>query len=173
MSITFVAKPVKNASIMTAILLRVDTTKNMLTTHYNIYIILLKRGTSVGSVCTFISALGFLNATCPLDPGFDAMYLVTVQWRQNRTITCILVNARTATTPHLIYSKFRGGSGRNGWVDIENGRGRWPREFPGLYESQTMYQPPKRFRLRHTKPPSSPNCKQHRLGELGRHGRRN
>ena len=83
MSITFVAKRVKNASIMTAILLRVDTTKNMLTTRYNIYIIVLKRGTSVGSVCTFISARGFLNVTCPLDPGFDAMYLVTVQWRQN------------------------------------------------------------------------------------------
>ena len=83
MSITFVAKPVKNASIMTAILLRIDTTKNMLTTYYNIYIILLKRGTSVGSVCTFISAHGFLNVTYPLDPGFDAMYLVTVQWRQN------------------------------------------------------------------------------------------
>ena len=33
MSIIFVAKPLKNASIMTAILLRVDTTKNMLTTH--------------------------------------------------------------------------------------------------------------------------------------------
>ena len=82
MSIIFVAKPLNNASIMTAFLLRVDTTKNMLN-HYNIYIILLKRETSVGSVCTFISAHGFLSATCPLDPGFDAMYLVAVQWRQN------------------------------------------------------------------------------------------
>ena len=60
-------------------------------THYNIYvyiyiyiyIILFKRGMSIVSVCTFISTHGFLNATCPLDPGFDAMYLVTVQWRQN------------------------------------------------------------------------------------------
>ena len=38
MSDTFVAKPLKNVSIVTAILLRVDTTKNMLTTHYNIYV---------------------------------------------------------------------------------------------------------------------------------------
>ena len=85
MSNIFVAKPLKNASIVTAILLRVDTTKNVLTTHYNIYIyiILFNRGMSIGSVCTFISAHGFLNATCPLDPGFGAMYLVTVQWRQN------------------------------------------------------------------------------------------
>ena len=37
MSNIFVAKPLKNASIVTAILLRVDTTKNMLITHYNIY----------------------------------------------------------------------------------------------------------------------------------------
>ena len=74
---------------MTAILLTVDTTKNVLTIHYNIYVciyiytILFKRGMPIVSVCTFISAHGFLNARCPLDPGFDAMYLVTVQWRQN------------------------------------------------------------------------------------------
>ena len=38
MSNIFVAKPLKNASIMTAILLRVDTTKKVLTTQYNIYV---------------------------------------------------------------------------------------------------------------------------------------
>ena len=38
MSNIFVAKPLKNASIVTAILLRVDTTKNMPSTHYNIYV---------------------------------------------------------------------------------------------------------------------------------------
>ena len=29
------------------------------------------------------AALRFMNATCLLDPGFDAMDLVTVQWRPN------------------------------------------------------------------------------------------
>ena len=38
----------------------------------------------VGSVRIFISAHGFSNATRPLDPGFDAMYLVSVQWRQKK-----------------------------------------------------------------------------------------
>ena len=62
MSNIFVAKPLKNASIVTAILLRVDTTKNMLIAHYNIYAciyiyiytILFKRGMPIVSVCTFI-----------------------------------------------------------------------------------------------------------------------
>ena len=80
------------------------------------------------------------------------MYLSPYNGDKIRTITRILVNARTGTTPHLIYSKFRGDSGRNGWVRIGNGGGRRPREFPGLYVSQTLSQPPKRIRLRHSKP---------------------
>ena len=90
MSNIFVAKPLKNASIETAILLesRYDQKYAYIYIYIYIYyiciyIVLFKRGMSIGSVCTFISAHGFLNATCPLDPGFDAMYLVTVQWRQN------------------------------------------------------------------------------------------
>ena len=76
-----VEEPLKYASIMTIILPRVDMTYNMLT-YYNTYCTKDKRGMSVGSVYTFISAHGFSDVTCPLDPGFDAIYLVIVQWRQ-------------------------------------------------------------------------------------------
>ena len=53
------------------------------------------------------AALRFMNAICLLDPGFDAMDLVTVQWRPNENDYLYFSHrSHWDDTPQLIYSKF-------------------------------------------------------------------
>ena len=62
-------------------------------------------------------------------------------------------------------------NGRNGWVCVEHGRRRRPRAFVVWMWTKTCLSHPNAINSCHTKSPSSPNCRKHRMWELGRHGR--
>ena len=63
--------------------------------------------------------------------------------------------------------------GRNGWEYVEYGRDRRPRAFVVWMWTKACLSRPNTSHSRYTKPPSSRNYKQHRMWELGRHGRWN
>ena len=64
-------------------------------------------------------------------------------------------------------------SGRNGLVCVEDGRGRRPREFADRIWTKASLSRSNAIHSRHTKPPSSRNCRKRRMWELGRYCRWN
>ena len=63
--------------------------------------------------------------------------------------------------------------GRNGWECVEDGRGRRPRALVVCMWTKAYLSQPDTSHSRYTKPPSSRNCKQHRMWKLRTHGRWN